>query len=97
MVNVNTDGAFVVQVIKDDRRAIVQKVHQYARPQRASDVEHIAQQNAEEHARQKAVELEMDEGENGRREDDGHVRVHFACQRLLQHTTEGQFLTDSGY
>ena len=42
MVNVNTDGAFVVQVIKDDRRAVVQKVHQYARPQRAGDVEHVA-------------------------------------------------------
>ena len=77
MLCVHTD-AFVVQVIEDDCRAVVDEVHEDARPQRAADVEHISQKDAEEHTRQEAVKLEMDEGEDGRREDDGDVRVHLA-------------------
>ena len=96
MLCVHTD-TFVVQVIEDDCRAVVDEVHEDARPQRASDVEHVAQQNAEEHARQKAVELEMDEREDGRREDDGDVRVHLARQRLLQHASKSQFFANGRY
>ena len=43
-VNVDVDSAFAVEVIQHHHRAIVDEVHDDARPKRTSDVKHVAQQ-----------------------------------------------------
>ena len=63
MLHIDVDDVFVVQVIQHHDSAVVEEVHQYARPKRAGDVEHITQQHSQEHARQEPVELEVDERE----------------------------------
>ena len=92
VVDVDVDDALVVEVVHHHGEAVVEEMHQHAGPQRTAGVEHITQHHAEEQARQEAVELEVDEREDGRREEDGDVGVHPARQALLQHAAEGELL-----
>ena len=96
MFPVGIGEAFIVKVSNYDGGAIVDEVHKDAGPKGTRVVKHIAQDEAEEHARQESIELEVDEREDEGGEPDGQVGIASSREGLLQHAAESQFLAYSG-
>ena len=96
MFPVDAGIAFIFEIAHDDGGAVVDEMHEDGGPDGARVVENVAQEKAEEHSRQEAVELEMDERENEGAEEHGDVHIAPLGEGLLQHAAEGQFLADGG-
>ena len=79
---------FVKEVKGQNRQAIVGKMHEDGYPEATGPDKHITQQSANEHTRDKTIELHMDR----RKDDSCHPNSDvLIAQDLLQSTAEGEF------
>lgn len=88
------EDSAMVEMVEDDDEGVVEKMGANVDKQRARAVEEVAQQRPHQQTGHEAVEVEMGQGEDQGRDEDGGMGVaEPAVQYLLQAPPEEKLLT----